>query len=74
MIRYKYLDCSVPVDPAAMVTEGVSSSILSRRNDIAIGPKVSSTPKKLLCSKHSMCMYNKMLTYKDIKIDRRTDT
>ena len=39
MIRYKYLDCSVPVDPAAMVTEGVSSSILSRRNDIAIGPK-----------------------------------
>ena len=55
MIRYKYLDCSVPVDPAAMVTEGVSSSILSRRNDIAIGPKVSSTPKKLLCSKHSIC-------------------
>ena len=38
MIRYKYLDCSVPVDPAAMVTEGMSSSILSRRNDIAIGP------------------------------------
>ena len=36
--RYKCLDCSVPVEPAPMVTGEASSSILSRRNDIATGP------------------------------------
>ena len=50
MIRYKYLDCSVPVEPDPIVTGEVSSSILSLRNDIATGPNVSSTPKKLECS------------------------